>query len=131
MVNDPIADFLTRIRNGILGRKREILANCSKMSKRMAEILESSGYIDGFRIEEQGPAKMMRISLRYDSAGKSVIEGLKRVSRPGLRAYAGSTELPSVRSGMGLAIVSTSKGVMTGAEAQKQSVGGEVLCLVW
>lgn len=131
MVNDPIADFLTRIRNGLLARKRETVTNCSKMSKRLAEILESSGYIHGFKVEEQGPAKTMRIALRYDTAGKSVIEGLKRVSKPGLRAYAGASEIPNVRSGMGITIVSTSKGVMTGSEAEKQNVGGEVLCLVW
>ncbi|MCA9507946.1 MAG: 30S ribosomal protein S8 [Myxococcales bacterium] len=131
MVNDPIADFLTRIRNGVLGRKQEVLTNCSKMSKRIAEILENAGYIAGFSVEKRGPASMMRVSLRYDSTGKSVIEGLKRVSRPGLRAYSSSTDLPVVRSGMGLSIISTSKGVMTGVEARKQSVGGEVLCLVW
>ncbi len=131
MVNDPIADFLTRIRNGLMGRKREILTNCSKMSKRMAEILENSGYINSFRVEEKGPAKMMRISLRYDSAGKSVVEGLKRVSRPGLRAYSASSDIPNVRGGMGITIVSTSKGLMTGKQAKQMHVGGEVICYVY
>ncbi len=131
MVNDPIADFLTRIRNGLMGRKREVLTSCSKMSKRIAEIMETAGYIERFSLEHHGPAQMMRVSLRYDAAGKSVLEGLKRVSKPGLRAYASVSEIPSVRGGMGISIVSTSKGIMTGAEAEKNNVGGEVLALVW
>lgn len=131
MVNDPIADFLTRLRNGLMARKREVIANSSKMSNRIAQILETCGYIDGFRFEAVGPQKKLRVKLRYDSAGKPVAEGFKRISKPGLRAYAGTDEIPTVRGGMGIAIVSTSKGVMTGVEAQKQNVGGEVLCTVW
>ncbi|HXW60260.1 MAG TPA: 30S ribosomal protein S8 [Myxococcota bacterium] len=131
MVNDPIADFLTRIRNGLLARKREVLTNCSKMSHKIAEILERNGYIDAVRIEHDGSRKMMRIALRYDAQGKPVTEGLRRISKPGLRAYARAGDIPSVRGGMGLAIVSTSKGIVTGAEALKLNVGGEVLCLVW
>lgn len=131
MVNDPIADFLTRLRNGLMARKREVLTNCSKMSIRIAEILERNGYIEAIRVENDGPRKMIRVALRYDAQGKPVTEGLRRISKPGLRTYVGSTEIPSVRGGMGLAIVSTSKGIMTGVEAQKLNVGGEVLCLVW
>lgn len=131
MVNDPIADFLTRLRNGLMARKREVVTNCSKISYRIAEILERNGYIDAVRVESDGPRKMMRIALRYDAQGKPVTEGLRRISKPGLRAYTSSTEIPSVRGGMGLAIVSTSKGIMTGVEAEKLNVGGEVLCLVW
>jgi small subunit ribosomal protein S8 len=131
MVNDPIADFLTRIRNGLMARKREVLTGCSRMSLRIAEILEQNGYIDAVKLENDGPRKMLRVALRYDSLGKPVAEGLSRVSKPGLRAYAGSKEMPSVRGGMGIAIVSTSKGIMTGVDAQKLNVGGEVLCLVW
>jgi small subunit ribosomal protein S8 len=131
MVNDPIADFLTRLRNGLLARKREVLTNCSKMSRRLAEILEQRGYIESFSQETAGPKKQLRVKLRYDSAGKPLAEGFKRVSKPGLRDYKKASELPVVRGGMGIAVVSTSKGVMTSAEAQKQNVGGEVLCTVW
>jgi len=131
MVNDPIGDFLTRLRNGLLARKREVVTNCSKMSMRIAEILENSGYIDGVRVENDGPRKFLRVVLRYDSAGKPVADGFKRVSKPGLRTYTSASEIPVVRGGMGISIVSTSKGVMTGVEAQKLNVGGEVLCLVW
>lgn len=131
MVNDPIADFLTRLRNGLLARKRDVVTNCSKMSQRLAEILEQRGYIEGFKAETVGPQKLLRVKLRYDSEGRPLAEGFKRVSKPGLREYRKAGELPNVRGGMGIAIVSTSKGVMTGAEAQKLNVGGEVLCTVW
>lgn len=131
MVNDPIADFLTRLRNGLMARKKEVETNCSKMSYRLAQILEQRGYIEGLRMEAIGAKKRLRITLRYDRDGKPLAEGFKRISKPGLRAYVKATEMPSVRGGMGIAIVSTSKGVMTGFEAQKQNVGGEVLCTVW
>jgi small subunit ribosomal protein S8 len=131
MVNDPIADFLTRLRNGLLARKREVLTNCSKMSLKLAEILEANGYIDGMRLENDGARKYIRVALRYDATGKPVADGFKRVSKPGLRTYAGAADLPTVRAGMGISIVSTSRGVMTGVEAKKLNVGGEVLCLVW
>jgi len=131
MVNDPIADFLTRLRNGLMARKREVLTNCSKMSLRIAEILEKSGYIDGIKVETDGPRKYIRVALRYDSTGKPVADGFKRVSKPGLRTYAGAADIPSVRAGMGISILSTSRGIMTGVEAQKLNIGGEVLCLVW
>lgn len=131
MVNDPIADFITRLRNGLLARKREVITNCSKMSLRIAEILEQKGFIEDIRMESVGPKKSLRIKLRYDSNGRPVADGFKRVSKPGLRAYVKSADIPSVRGGMGIAIVSTSKGVMTGFEAQKQNVGGEILCTVW
>lgn len=131
MVNDPIGDFLTRLRNGLLARKREVITNCSRMSLRMAEILEQRGYIEGFQMESVGPKKSLRVRLRYDGEGKPVAEGFKRISRPGLRAYARASEIPEIRGGMGMAIVSTSKGVMTGLDAKKNNVGGEVLCAVW
>ncbi len=131
MVNDPIADFLTRLRNGMMARKREVETNCSKMSYRIAQILEQRGYIEGLRLEAIGPKKKLRVTLRYDRDGRPLADGLKRISKPGLRAYVKAKEMPSVRGGMGIAIVSTSKGVMTGFEAQKQNVGGEVLCTVW
>lgn len=131
MVNDPISDFLTRLRNGQMARKREVVTNCSNMSQQIARILEQKGYIEGVQVEAIGPKKNLRIRLRYDSAGRPLADGFKRISKPGLRAYAKASEIPVVRGGMGIAIVSTSKGVMTGVDAQKQNVGGEVLCTVW
>lgn len=131
MVNDPIADFLTRLRNGLMARKREVETNCSKMTFRIAQILEQRGYIENLRVETTGPQKKLRVTLRYDQDGKPLADGFKRVSKPGLRAYVSTKEIPSVRGGMGITIVSTSKGVMTGFEAQKHNVGGEVLCTVW
>jgi small subunit ribosomal protein S8 len=131
MMTDPISDFLSRIRNGLLVQKKEIVANCSKMTLRIAEILLAKGYLEGFDVEENGPKKTMRIRLRYDATGVPIATGLKRISKPGLRQYASVEEIPEVRSGMGLSIVSTSKGVMTGHEARKSNIGGEILCLVW
>lgn len=131
MVSDPIADFLTRIRNGLMARRKEITTNCSKITHKMAEILESKGYISGFELESDGHRKSMRIKLRYDSENKPIIDGLKRISKPGLRAYTGASDIPSVRGGMGISIISTSQGLMTGIEAQKRNIGGEVLCTVW
>lgn len=131
MVNDPIADFLTRLRNGLMARKREVVANGSKMTYKIAQIIEQKGFIEGLRMESVGPRKNLRMTLRYDNAGKPLAEGFKRISKPGLRAYVKASEMPSVRGGMGIAIVSTSKGVMTGFEAQKQNVGGEILCTIW
>lgn len=131
MVNDPIADFLTRLRNGLLARKREVETNCSKICYRVAQILEESGYIEGLRLETLGAQKKMRVTLRYDSEGRPLADGLKRISKPGLRAYVKATEIPSVRGGMGISIISTSKGVMTGHEAQKHNIGGEIICTVW
>lgn len=131
MVNDPIGDFLTRLRNGSLARKREVVTQCSKLSFRIAEILEHHGYIDSFNVEVDGMKKQLKVKLRYDNEGKPLAEGLKRVSKPGLRDYKKVFEIPVVRGGMGISILSTSKGVITGAEAQKLNVGGEVLCTVW
>jgi|SRR5579871_3839352 len=131
MVSDPIADLLTRLRNGLMARKREVVINASRMSHKIAQILEQKGYIESFDVEAVGPKKSLRVKLRYDADGKPMAEGFKRISKPGLRSYAKVTEIPSVRGGMGIAIVSTSKGVMTGAEAEKHNVGGEVLCTVW
>lgn len=131
MLNDPIADFLTRIRNGLLSKKAFIKANSSKILDRIANILLKFGYIDGIEYEEEGFKKSLKIKLRYDSMGKPMTQGLKRVSKPGLRAYVKVDQIPSVRDGLGLAIVSTSQGIMTGQEATSKNIGGEVICLVW
>jgi small subunit ribosomal protein S8 len=114
-----------------MARKTEVETNSSKIAFRIAQILEQRGYIEGLRQESLGVRKRLRITLRYDRDGKPLAEGFKRISKPGLRAYAKVSEIPSVRGGMGVAIVSTSKGVMTGVEAAKQNVGGEVLCTIW
>jgi small subunit ribosomal protein S8 len=131
MVNDPIADFLTRIRNALLARKKEVVTNCSKMTTHLAAILEKSGYVEGIEFEKDGVRKSMRIGLRYDAKGKPIAEGFKRISKPGLRNYSKASDIPQVRGGLGIVIVSTSRGVMTSVEAKKLNVGGEVLCSVW
>lgn len=131
MINDPIADFLTRLRNGLMARKRTVETNGSKMLHRVALILEQHGFIENVRMEALGPKKKLSVTLRYDSEGRPLADGLKRISKPGLRAYAKADEIPLVRGGMGIAIMSTSKGVMTGLEAQKHNIGGEVVCTVW
>lgn len=131
MMTDPISDFLSRIRNGLLVKKSDILTGCSKITVRIAEILVSKGYLETVNVEDHGNKKMLRITLRYDSNGDPIASGLKRISKPGLRQYVNVEQIPEVRNGMGLSIVSTSKGVMTGHEARKNNVGGEVICLVW
>lgn len=130
-MTDPISDFLSRIRNGLLVKKSDILTGCSKITVRIAEILVSKGYLETVNVEDHGNKKMLRITLRYDSNGDPIASGLKRISKPGLRQYVNVEQIPEVRNGMGLSIVSTSKGVMTGHEARKNNVGGEVICLVW
>lgn len=131
MMSDPISDFLTRIRNATMMRRDVVETRSSRMVNRIAEVLRDHGYIDGFTVEEKNRFPVMSIRLKYDTKGKSVIDGLRRVSKPGLRVYTGSQELPTVRGGLGIAIVSTSRGIMTGADAEKQHVGGEVICQVW
>ena len=124
LVNDPIADMLTRIRNALVAKHDSILVPASNEKKAVAKILLDEGFIKSV----QGAIK---IGLKYDANRKSVITGLKRISKPGLRVYAKSEELPKVLGGLGIAIISTSKGVMTDKEARKNAVGGEVLCYVW
>ncbi len=130
-MSDPISDFLARIRNAMMMRRELVETKSSRMLQCIAEILRANGYIDSFTVQETERFPVMSMRLKYDEKGKPVIEGLRRVSKPGLRIYAGSEELPRVRGGLGMAIVSTSRGVMTGAEAKKQHVGGEVICQVW
>lgn len=130
-MTDPIADLLTRIRNAHLARFRTVEVPASKMKLAIVEILRQEGYVDGFeKIEDERQGKI-RIQLRYDSDGQQAISGLERVSRPGRRVYRGKHEIPRVLGGLGITIVSTPKGVMTGQECGKQGVGGEVLCNVW
>ncbi len=129
-MSDPIADMLTRIRNAQGVEKPEVVMPSSKLKVSIAKVLQDEGYIDGFRVDPgTGAAAQLHIGLKY-YAGRPVIERLERVSRPGLRIYRGRDALPEVMNGLGVAIVSTSKGVMTDRKARVQGVGGEVICYV-
>lgn len=128
-MTDPISDMLTRIRNANRALLPDTEMPHSKIKEGIAKILKREGYIDDCTVEGKG-LKMLKLKLKYQGR-KAVIEGLRRVSKPGLRNYAGATEIPKVLRGMGTAIVSTPKGVMTGTDARKENVGGEVLCFVW
>jgi len=130
-VTDPIADMLTRIRNALVAKHDTVEVPASKMKKAIADILVQEGYINGVEMVEDGVQGKMIISLKYGPKKERVISGLKRISKPGLRVYAGSEEMPNVLGGLGIAIVSTSKGVMTGKQAKATKNGGEVLAYVW
>ena len=131
-ITDPIADMLTRIRNASSAKHDTVNVPASKMKKAIAQILLDEGYIKAFQVEDDGLQGMIKISLKYQNPGKEkVITGLRRVSKPGLRVYAGASELPRVLRGLGIAIVSTSKGVMTDKAARAANVGGEVLAFIW
>jgi small subunit ribosomal protein S8 len=128
---DPIADMLTRVRNGLIVRKSFVLVPSSKVKVAIAQILLEEGFIQGYEVTNERPQPNIRLWLKYDKKRRPVVNGLKRVSRPGRRVYKGKQDLPWVLSGLGIAIVSTPKGLMTGREARRQGVGGEVLCYVW
>ncbi|TSE23529.1 30S ribosomal protein S8 [Tepidimonas sediminis] len=128
-MSDPIADMLTRIRNAQMVEKASVSMPASKLKTAIAQVLKEEGYIDGFQIKEQGGKKELEIALKY-YAGRPVIERIERVSRPGLRVYRGAKEIPQVMNGLGVAIVTTPKGVMTDRKARAVGVGGEVLCYV-
>jgi small subunit ribosomal protein S8 len=128
-VTDPIADMLTRIRNAAMAKHVDVNIPVSKMKMEIASILHREGYIRGFQLVDRG--RILRIRLKYDATRRPVITGLKRVSKPGRRVYAGHENMPRVLGGMGVAIVSTSKGIITGKEAQRDGVGGEVVGIVW
>jgi small subunit ribosomal protein S8 len=128
-VNDPISDMLARIRNANLALLPAVQMPHSKMKESIAGILKREGYIADFVVEGQLP-KTIKLKLKYQGK-KSIIEGLRRISSPGLRRYVGSTEIPRVRGGLGVSLLSTSEGVMTGTQARKKNLGGELLCYVW
>ena len=131
-MTDPIADLLARIRNGILARKASIDVPHSKVKQKLAELLRDEGYLTS--VTESGsdsPQGILSLTLRWDPNRKPAISGLRRVSRPGQRAYVPADKLPKVRRGLGTAFISTSKGIMTDREARKQGVGGEVVCEIW
>ena len=130
-MSDPIADMLTRIRNANTAKHDTVDVPASKMKLAIADILLEEGYIKNYEIIENGNFKDIHITLKYGAGKTPVINGLKRVSKPGLRIYAGADEIPSVMKGLGVAIISTSKGIMTDKDARKANVGGEVLAYVW
>ena len=128
---DPIADMLTRIRNANKSKVKTVDIPKSKLKLAIADILFKEGYINSYEELENETQGVIRVSLKYDEKGKKVIAGLKRISKPGLRIYASKEELPKVLNGLGIAIISTPKGIMTDREARKNNVGGEVLAYVW
>jgi len=128
-MTDPIADMLTRIRNAQMVGHADVRMPCSKLKASIAKVLKDEGYIEDFAVREDGTMKELHIGLKY-YAGRPVIERLERVSKPGLRVYKGSSEIPRVMNGLGVAIVSTSRGVMTDRKARADGVGGEVICIV-
>ncbi|MDQ6682989.1 MAG: 30S ribosomal protein S8 [Chloroflexota bacterium] len=128
---DPIADMLTRIRNASLARHRELTIPSSKVKREIARILTEEGFIESFETAADGVQEALTVHLRYAEGRTPVVSGLKRISKPGLRVYARKTEIPRVLGGLGLAILSTSRGIMTGSQARKLNLGGEVLCYVW
>lgn len=130
-ITDPIADMLTRIRNAGSARHETVDIPNSKMKKAIAEILLEEGYIKSFQLIDDGTQGVIRVTLKYLPGKEKAIQGLRRVSKPGLRVYAGADELPQVLRGLGIAIISTSKGIMTDKKARAQHVGGEVLAFVW
>ena len=131
MVNDYIADMLTRMRNALAMRYKTVTVLSSNMTKEIATILTNEGYIDSFEEAQDGAQKTLTLNLKYGEKKERVITGLKRISKPGLRVYVKADEVPRVLNGLGIAIISTSKGIMTDKEARANRLGGEVLCYIW
>lgn len=130
-VTDPIADMLTRIRNASAARHRELTLPSSRVKREIARILAEEGFIESWEANPYGVQELLTLRLKYVEGRTPVFSGLKRISKPGLRVYARKTEIPRVLGGLGLAILSTSHGIMTGSQARKLNLGGEVLCFVW
>ena len=130
-MTDPIADFLTRIRNALMAKHDSLVVSGSRMKERLARILQEEGYVESWSVEGEVPRRELRVQLKYGPDGERVIRGLKRVSRPGRRVFCSAKDLAPVLNGLGISIVSTSRGVMTDRAAREQRVGGEVLCNVW
>jgi len=128
---DPIADMLTRIRNGHQALHKKVTMPTSRMKVEIAKILEAEGYIEGYEVKQDGQWPNLELELRYSQDNQQVISGIKRISKPGLRVYAKRDDLPRVLGGLGIAILSTSRGIMTNKQARKENVGGEVLAFVW
>ncbi len=130
-ISDPIADMLARIRNAIMAKHDFVLVPASRMKLSIARILKEEGFVSDYEVLRSKPHRAIKIYLRYTDNNQPAISGLERVSRPGLRVYVGKKEIPRVYGGLGIAIVSTSKGVITGQQAWRQGIGGELLCYVW
>jgi small subunit ribosomal protein S8 len=130
-MTDPIADYLTCIRNATRARKKRVDIPASSIKREITRILKRNRLIDDYAFIDDGKSGLIRIILKYSAAGDSVIEGIQRISKPGLRQYVGKEEIPRVRNNIGMAIISTSQGLMTGARARKLGIGGEVLCYIW
>ncbi|WP_243660090.1 30S ribosomal protein S8 [Miniphocaeibacter halophilus] len=131
MMTDPIADMLTRIRNANNAKHKSVEIPSSKMKRDVAQILLDEGFIDGFNVTEDDKQGIITLDLKYGPREERVISGIKRISKPGLRVYVRSNELPKVLGGLGIAVISTSKGVVTDKVARKEGIGGEVICYVW
>ncbi len=131
MMTDPVADMLTRIRNACRAGHRSVEIPASKFKVAIAEALEREKLIRGFRVEEDGKQGILRVKLKYTSSGASVIQGIRRISKPGLRRYVSADEIPRVRANYGTAIISTPRGVLTSKESRREHVGGEVVCHIW
>lgn len=130
-MTDPIADMLTRIRNAVNAKHKVVEVPASNIKKSIAQILLDEGFIDGFNVTDDGKQRIITIDLKYGPNEEKVISGIKRISKPGLRVYARANEVPKVLGGLGIAIVSTSKGLVTDKVARKEGIGGEVICYVW
>ncbi len=131
MMTDPIADMLTRIRNGNNARHESVDVPASNIKKELAEILVNEGFIKSFNVIDDGKQGVIKLDLKYGRNEEKIISGIRRISKPGLRVYAKSDEIPKVLGGLGIAVISTSKGILTDKQAREQGVGGEVICYVW
>lgn len=130
-MTDPIADMLTRIRNANVVKHETVDVPASNIKKELARILLEEGFVRGYDVIEDGKQGIIRIQLKYGQTGERVISGLKRISKPGMRVYAAKHEVPKVLNGLGISVISTSKGIVTDKQARKENVGGEVICYVW
>ena len=130
-MTDPIADMLTRIRNANVVKHETVDVPASNMKKELSRILLEEGFIRGYDVIEDGKQGIIRIQLKYGQSGERVIQGIKRISKPGMRVYTNAYEVPKVLNGLGISIISTSKGILTDKQARKENVGGEVICYVW
>lgn len=130
-LTDPVADFLTRVRNAIRARHQKMDVPASKLKLELARILKEEGYIANFKVTEENGHKLLRVYLKYGTNSEAAISNLARISRPGCRVYVGRNEIPRVLGGLGINILTTPRGVMTGRQARKEGVGGEILCEVW
>ena len=131
MLSDPVADMLTRLRNALASRHPKVDVPASKLKAEIARILKEEGYILNFKVAEEGVKKVIKIYLKYTPGNQPVISHIERISRPGCRVYAGKTDIPRVLGGMGINIMTTPRGVMTGRSAHKEGIGGEILCQIW